>query len=101
MPMKLCRKDKSAACAGRARPSPDAPTKVPRAARPPRASEVHDSKVRRNAAITPDMIYPNPHDFGPGETPRRARIKRQYRQGDSRGKSPDRERESCRQKMRV
>jgi hypothetical protein len=30
---------------------------------------VHDSKVRRNAAITPDMIYPNPHDFGPGESP--------------------------------
>jgi hypothetical protein len=43
--------------------------KVPRAARPPRASEVHDSKVRRNAVITPDMIYPNPHEFRPGESP--------------------------------
>ena len=61
---------------------------------PPRASEVHDSKVRRIAAITPDMVYPKPHDLTPGEFPRRARIKRQYRQGDSRGKSPDRERES-------
>ncbi len=30
---------------------------------------MHDSKVRRNAAITPDMIYPNPHDLRPGESP--------------------------------
>jgi hypothetical protein len=61
------------------------------AARPPRAREVHDSK--RIAAITPDMVYPKPHDLKPGESPRRARIKRQYRQGDLAGKSPDRERE--------
>jgi hypothetical protein len=31
-----------------------------------RANDVHDSRVRRIAAITPDMVRPKPHDFAPG-----------------------------------
>jgi hypothetical protein len=31
-----------------------------------RANDVHDSKVRRIATITPDMVCPKPHDFAPG-----------------------------------
>src|SRR5216110_1105074 len=27
---------------------------------------VHDGRVRRIAAITPDMVCPKPHDFAPG-----------------------------------
>jgi hypothetical protein len=27
---------------------------------------VHDSRVRRIATITPDMVCPKPHDFSPG-----------------------------------
>jgi hypothetical protein len=61
---------------------------------------VHDSKVRRNAAITPDMVYPNPHDLRLGESPRRARISDNIAGETRRVQSPDRERESCRQKMR-
>jgi uncharacterized ferredoxin-like protein len=30
---------------------------------PSRTSDVHDSKVRRIAAITSDMVRPKPHDF--------------------------------------
>jgi hypothetical protein len=81
-------------------PHPAAPTTVPWAARPLRASEVHDSKVRRNAAITPDMVYPNPHDLRLGESPRRARISDNIANRTRRVQSPDRERESCHQKMR-
>jgi len=33
---------------------------------PLRASDVHDSMVRRIATITPDMVCPKPHDFTPG-----------------------------------
>src|ERR1700761_3423157 len=99
MPMK-CSHDRSAACAGWDRPTPAAPTKVPWVARPPRASEVHDSKVRRNAAITPDMVYPNPHDLRLGKSPRRARITDNIANGTPRVQSPFRERESCHQKMR-
>jgi hypothetical protein len=36
--------------------------------RPLRASDVHDSKVRRIAAITPDMVCPKPHNSTPGAT---------------------------------
>jgi hypothetical protein len=35
---------------------------------------VHDSRFRRIAATTPDMICPRTHDFTPGANPRRARI---------------------------
>ena len=36
--------------------------------RPPRTNEVHDSKVRRIATITPDdMVCPKPHNSEPGE----------------------------------
>ncbi len=42
---------------------------TPRAIRPLRASEVHDSRVRRIAAITPDMVCPKPHDYTPGASP--------------------------------
>ena len=34
-------------------------------AMPPRTSEVHDSKVRRITATTPDMFAPKPHDDTP------------------------------------
>jgi len=37
---------------------------------------VHDSKVRRIAAITPDIIRPKPHVFP--TSPSRSRIVRQY-----------------------
>jgi hypothetical protein len=30
---------------------------------------VHDSRVRRIAAITPDMVCPKPHDSTPGASP--------------------------------
>jgi len=33
---------------------------------PSRTSDVHDSKVRRIAAITPDMVSPKPHDSTTG-----------------------------------
>jgi hypothetical protein len=39
---------------------------MPKAIRPSRANDVHDSKVRRIDAITPDMVCPKPHDFAPG-----------------------------------
>src|ERR1700733_1142378 len=39
---------------------------MPKAIRPLRANDVHDSKVRRIDAITPDMVCPKPHDFAPG-----------------------------------
>src|SRR4051812_40063487 len=42
--------------------------------RPWRASEVHDSRFRRIAATTPDMICPRTHELRPGAFPRRARI---------------------------
>src|SRR5580704_12257758 len=99
MPIK-CSHERSAAYAGWARPNPAAPTTILSAARPPRASEVHDSKVRRNAAITPDMVHPNPHDLRPSESPRRARISDNIANETRRVQSPDRERESCQQKMR-
>jgi hypothetical protein len=35
---------------------------------------VHDSRVRRIAAITPDIVCPKPHDSTPGANPRRSRI---------------------------
>ena len=47
----------------------DSSVAVPRAIRPLRASDVHDSKVRRIATITPDMVCPKPHDFTPGAFP--------------------------------
>src|SRR3954454_3666988 len=34
--------------------------------RPLRASGGHDSRVRRIATITPDIVRPKPHDFAPG-----------------------------------
>ena len=37
-------------------------------AMPPRTSEVHDSKVRRITAITPDMFAPKPHDDTTGKS---------------------------------
>jgi hypothetical protein len=61
---------------------------------------VHDSKVRRNAAITPDMVYPNPHDLRLGESPRRARISDNIAKETRGVQSPDRERESSHEKMR-
>jgi hypothetical protein len=42
---------------------------VTRAIRPLRASDEHDSRVRRIATITPDMVCPKPHDFTPGDDP--------------------------------
>src|SRR5262249_35618458 len=33
--------------------------------RPLRASDVHDSRVRRITTITPDMVCPKPHDPSP------------------------------------
>ena len=33
---------------------------------PLRASDVHDSRVRRIAAITPDMVCPKPHESTTG-----------------------------------
>ena len=44
-------------------PRAGASTIVPAAIRPLRANEVHDSRVRRIATITPDMVCPKPHDF--------------------------------------
>ena len=81
----------SPACAGPI----DTRTAVPRPIRPLRASDVHDSKVRRIATITPDMVCPKPHDFHARRIPAvRSRIERQYPLiGSSAGKSPDRERE--------
>jgi hypothetical protein len=46
---------------------------------PWRTNEVHDSKVRRIATITPDIICPKANDFSPGDHPHRARIGPQYR----------------------
>jgi hypothetical protein len=34
-----------------------------------RASDVHDSKVRRIATTTPDMVCPKPHNIAPGLSP--------------------------------
>jgi hypothetical protein len=42
--------------------------------RPLRASEVHDSRVRRIAAITPDMVCPKTARFHARRFPRRSRI---------------------------
>src|ERR1700682_2916557 len=42
---------------------------APTAIRPLRASDVHDSRVRRIATITPDMVCPKPHDLTPGASP--------------------------------
>jgi hypothetical protein len=36
---------------------------------PSRTIEVHDSKVRRIAAITPDIIRPKPHVFPTSPSP--------------------------------
>src|SRR5260221_3860225 len=67
------------------------------ATRPLRTSDEHDSSVRRIDTNTPDIVGPKESTiarrFGARHFPHRARIKRQYRQGDSRGKSPDRERD--------
>src|SRR5882724_2512233 len=57
--------DRSLAWAGRIEIS----AAVPRAVRPLRASDVHDSRVQRIAAITPDMVCPKPHDFTPRRSP--------------------------------
>jgi hypothetical protein len=65
---------------------------------------VHDSRVRRITAITPDMVRPKPHDSTPGARrmirQRRSRIERQYPHRELGGKSPDRERKPQRKKMR-
>src|SRR5207302_10284890 len=54
-------RDKSPAWAG------TTDTRVaPRVVAPLRANDVHDSRVRRIATITPDMVCPKPHDFAPG-----------------------------------
>src|SRR5205085_11765546 len=71
--------------------------------RPLRASDVHDSSVRRIATITPDMVAPRPHkSTRPARTrlARRSRIETQYPQRESTGKSPDRERRTRHMKMR-
>ena len=41
----------------------------PSVIRPWRASDVHDSSVRRIDTITPDFNCPNPHDNTPGAYP--------------------------------
>src|SRR4051812_6955259 len=65
---------------------------------PSRTSDVHDSKVRRIAAITSDMVRPN------RTTPRpalhRSRIESQYPLRQEAGKSPNRERKLHCKKMR-
>src|SRR3977135_2437672 len=67
---------------------------------PSRTSDVHDSKVRRIAAITSDMVRPKPHDSTPGASPHRSRIESQYPLRESPGKSPSRERKLHCKKMR-
>src|ERR1700709_1107394 len=67
---------------------------------PSRTSDVHDSKVRRIAAITSDMVRPKPHDCTPGASPHRSRIESQYPLRESAGKSPNRERKPHCKKMR-
>jgi hypothetical protein len=62
---------------------------------PLRARIVHDNSVRRIDPITPDILRaPTQDDFARSIFPAARESKRQYRQGDSMGKSPDRERES-------
>src|SRR4051794_25698998 len=70
-------------------------------ARPSRTSDVHDSKVRRIAAITPDISRPKPHDSAIGALRRRPRIEAQYPLQESAGKSPNRERKGRGEKMRA
>src|SRR5258706_10065621 len=72
---------------------------APAPATPSRTSAVHDRKVRRITAITPDMLGPKPHDSTTG-VPHRSRIDRQYPHRESAGKSPDRERKQGCEKMR-
>jgi hypothetical protein len=111
--------DKSLASAGAIAASAAGPTTaapsaaVPQVIRPLRANDVHDSKVRRIDAITPDMVCPKPHDFAPGtrlnakpvpiscRSRSGSRIERQYPQRESAGKSPDRERKTAPRKNAV
>ena len=58
--------------AGRSALLASTPTATP--TMPSRTSDVHDSKVRRIAAITSDMVRPKPHDSATGASPRRSRI---------------------------
>src|ERR1700761_1261702 len=60
---------------------------------PLRASDVHDSRVRRIDPNTPDIVCPKPKTRDVRPCTCRSRIKRQYPHRDSAVKSPDRERE--------
>ena len=66
--------------------SGDAIRAVASAIRPWRASEVHDSRVRRIAATTPDIICPRTHDCRPGVYPAVHRSSREYPHRESAGR---------------
>src|SRR4051794_20029212 len=67
---------------------------------PWRASEVHDSRVRRIAATTPDIICPKNARLQARRLPPAVHESgREYPLRESTGKSPDRERKTACEKM--
>src|SRR6516165_2504424 len=91
--MPCCRSDRSLALAGRTEMSTGPPTEAAATVRPLRASNEHDSRVRRIAAITPDMVCPKRTKLRPA-SPAGRESRDNIAKPTRLGKSPDRERES-------